>query len=150
MLKISKILVIDDDDTIRRTLALTLESEGYSVDTAKEGEEAIAKSYTHFYNLAIVDWRLPDMPGTELLGRLKETTPKMMKIMLTGYPSMGVAIDAVNKHADAFLVKPPNMDELLAKIKELISLQDEADQFSQLKVVQFIESKTKEAIEAKG
>ena len=73
----------------------------------------------------------------------------MMKIMLTGYPSMDVAIDAVNRHADAFLVKPPNMDELLAKVKELLSLQDEAEQYSQLKVVQFIESKTKEAIESK-
>ena len=71
MLKISKILIIDDDDTICKTLAVTLESEGYQVDTAKTGEEAIAKSYSHFYNLAIVDWRLPDMHGTELLGRLK-------------------------------------------------------------------------------
>ncbi len=149
MLKISKILVIDDDDTICKTLAVTLESEGYQVDTAKTGEEAIAKSYSHFYNLAIVDWRLPDMHGTDLLRSLKETTPKMMKIMLTGYPSMNVAIDAVNRHADAFLVKPPKMDELLAKVKELLSLQDEADQYSQMKVVQFIESKTKEAIESK-
>lgn len=150
MLKVSKILVIDDDNNICKTLALTLEAEGYKVDTAKNGEEAIAKSYTHFYNLAIVDWRLPDMAGTELLNKLKETTPKMMKIMLTGYPSMGVAIDAVNKHADAFLVKPPNMDALLAKIKELLSLQEEAEEYSQLKVVQFIETKTKEAIETKG
>lgn len=149
MLKVSKILVIDDDKNILKTLALTLEAEGYKVDTAKNGEEAIAKSYIHFYNLAIVDWRLPDMTGIELLGKLKETTPKMMKIMLTGYPSMGVAIDAVNKHADAFLVKPPNIDELLVKIRELLGLQEEADEYSQLKVVQFIETKTKEAMETK-
>jgi DNA-binding response OmpR family regulator len=149
MLKIPKILVIDDDDSIRSTLALTLEAEGYTVDTAKDGEEAIAKSYSNFFNLAIVDWRLPDIAGTDLLGKLKETTPKMAKIMLTGYPSMNTAIDAVNKRADAFLVKPPNMDELLAKIKELLKLQEETDTFSQFKVVQFIENKTKEIMDSK-
>ena len=53
---------------------MLLEEEGYKVDTAQNGKEAIDKSYANFYNLAIVDWRLPDIEGTVLLGKLRETT----------------------------------------------------------------------------
>jgi DNA-binding NtrC family response regulator len=91
-----RVLIIDDDKVIRETLAFTLEDEGYTVDTAENGKEAIEKTDSNFYNLAIVDWRLPDFEGTKLLRELKETTPRMAKIMLTGYPSMNNAIDAVN------------------------------------------------------
>jgi DNA-binding response OmpR family regulator len=120
MSKGSKILLIDDDKTLLETLKLALEEEGYTVDIAQNGKEAIAKSNSNFYNLAIVDWRLPDVEGTKLLSQLKETTPKMSKIMLTGYPSMNNAIEAVNKQADAFLLKPVNFKVLLEKIEELL------------------------------
>src|SRR4030066_370602 len=102
MVNNARILVIDDDKIIRDTLQMTLEQKGYCVDKAENGKEAIAKSHANFYNLAIVDWRLPDMEGTKLLGKLKETTPKRAKIMLTGYPSMNNAIAAVNERAVAF------------------------------------------------
>lgn len=97
-----RILLVDDDDIILETLQLILEEEGYVVDTAGTGKEAIGRSSGNFYNMAIVDWRLPDIDGTALLGNLKETVPRMMKIMLTGYPSMQNAIDSVNARADAF------------------------------------------------
>jgi two-component system response regulator GlrR len=149
MSKRARILVIDDDENIIKTLALCLKSEGYSVDTAENGQEAIAKSNANFYNLAIVDWRLPDIEGTKLLSELKETTPKMAKIMLTGYPSMDNAMAAVNKRADAFLLKPVEFGALLAKIEELLKLQEEANHYSQAKVAEFIETRTKEVLEAK-
>jgi DNA-binding response OmpR family regulator len=81
MAKNARILIIDDDEIIRDTLAMSLEQEGYCVDKAENGKEAIAKSCANFYNLAIVDWRLPDIEGTKLLSQLKETKPKMMKLM---------------------------------------------------------------------
>ena len=146
----SKILVIDDDRVIRHTLAITLEDEGYTVDTAENGKEAIEKTNANFYNLAIVDWRLPDFEGTKLIRRLKETTPKMAKIMLTGYPSMKNAIDAVNERADAFLVKPIAINELLVKMKELLELQKEESLYSQAKVAEFIETRTNQVLEAKN
>lgn len=149
MNKNAKILIIDDDKIIRRSLTITLEDEGYIVDTAENGKEAIEKTNTNYYNLAIVDWRLPDIEGTKLLNEFKATTPKMAKIMLTGYPSMNNAIDAVNKRADAFFTKPIAIDELLAKMKELLKLQEEENQYSEAKVAEFIETRTKQVLEAK-
>ncbi|MFA5365001.1 MAG: response regulator transcription factor [Candidatus Bathyarchaeia archaeon] len=138
-----KILVIDDDKSIRNTLALALKEEGFDVDTAENGKEAINKSYSSFYNLAIVDWRLPDIQGTDLLTKLKETTPKMAKIMLTGYPSMDNAIDSVNNHADAFLLKPVHFEVLLEKVRELLRQQEQDNKFSEEKMTNFIETRVK-------
>ena len=144
---VSRILLIDDDEIIRETLSLTLEEEGYCVDTAENGEEAIRKSYENFYNLAIIDWRLPDIEGTELLiGKLNKTRPKMCKIMLTGYPSMNNAIAAVNNRADSFLLKPIDFEFLLAKIGELLKLQEQAVELTQDLVVNYIETRSKEML----
>jgi DNA-binding response OmpR family regulator len=146
--KDARILIVDDDKVIRRSLKISLEDEGFIVDTAENGKEAIEKTYANYYNLAIIDWRLPDIEGTKLLPELKVTTPKMVKIMLTGYPSMNNAIDAVNKRADAFFTKPIAIIELIAKIKELLKLQEEENHYSQSRVAEFIESQTKQVLEA--
>jgi DNA-binding NtrC family response regulator len=118
-----RILVIDDDESIRTTMAAILESEGYNVDTAENGKEAIEKSNADLYRVALIDFRLPDMKGTELLTALRETTPKMAKIMVTGYPTVQNAIECVNKHADAYFVKPVDYGALLNTIKNLIQKQ---------------------------
>jgi two-component system response regulator HydG len=115
-----RVLVIDDDESIRTTTAAILENEGYVVDTAENGREAIAKANADVYRVALIDFRLPDMEGTELLTALKETTPKMVKIMVTGYPSLENAIESVNKHADGYFVKPVDYEKLLNTIKNLI------------------------------
>jgi DNA-binding response OmpR family regulator len=143
----ARILLIDDDKNIRQTLAIILQEEGYVVDTAENGKDAVDKSFANFYNLAIVDWHLPDIEGTKLITQLKETTPKMAKIMLTGYPSMNNAIEAVNEHADAFLVKPVEVDELLKKIRELLIRQEENGAFCEDKMVSFIETRTKQIMQ---
>jgi DNA-binding NtrC family response regulator len=140
----ARILVIDDDDNIRKVLASILEEKGYEAETAKNGEEAIEKAQKSFYNLALIDIRLPDMEGTELLTRLKQTTPKMVKIILTGYPSLDNAVDAVNKGADSYLIKPVNMDVLHEKIVWHLKKQKEANKFSEEKVAQFIETRAKQ------
>jgi len=139
-----RILLVDDDETILETLQLVLEEEGYIVDTAQSGKEAVAKSYANFYNLAIVDWRLPDIEGTKLLGNLKVTVPKMAKIMLTGYPSMQNAIDSVNSRADAFFQKPMNSEHLLKKVSELLKQQEEERKYSEEKMTEYIETRAKE------
>jgi DNA-binding NtrC family response regulator len=129
---------------------LALEEEGYIVDKAENGQEAIAKTNANFYNLAIVDWRLPDIEGTKLLGQLKETKPKMMKIMLTGYPSMDNVMAAVNEHADAFLLKPVDFEVILKKVKDLLKLQEEDLAFNEEKMVTFIETRSKEIMQEKN
>ncbi|MGA2460725.1 MAG: response regulator [Candidatus Bathyarchaeia archaeon] len=139
-----RILVIDDDEGTRKVVAEALKSEGYVVDTASNGKEAIEKSQTNFYNLALVDIRLPDMEGTKLLTAMKETTPEMIKIILTGYPALQNTIDAVNKGAHGYLVKPINMDELLRTIKQHMKKQSEMEEYGQQRVAQFVETRIKE------
>ncbi len=140
----ARILIVDDDESIRKVLVTILEDEGYTVDTAKTGKEAIKKSDLNFYNLALIDIRLPDMDGTRLLTSIKETTPKMIKIIVTGYPSLQNAIEAVNKGADAYLLKPFNVENALNTIKKQLKKQQEAKKYSQRKVAEFIETRGKE------
>jgi len=140
----ARILVVDDDESIRKTIARILEDQGYIVDTAQNGKEAIEKSHAKFYNLALIDIRLPDMEGTKLLTAMKETTPKMVKIIVTGYPVLNNAVEAVNKGADGYVLKPVNMDNLLYIIKEHLRKQREAKKYSEEKVAEFIETRAKE------
>ena len=139
-----RILVIDDEENIRRTISLTLQHAGYIVDTAENGKQAVEKSQRTFYNLALIDIRLPDMEGTELLTALRETTPRMVKIILTGFPALQNAVTAINKGVDAYLVKPVNTDELLKVIKEQLDKQQKEKEYSQEKIAQFVETRFKE------
>jgi two-component system response regulator GlrR len=138
------ILVIDDDQAVLKTLARTLELEGYNVTTAQTGREAIEKSNSQFFNLALIDIRLSDIEGTELLTKMKETTPKMIKLIITGYPALANATEAINKGADGYIVKPVNMNKLLETVKEHLKKQQEATKYSEEKVVEYIESRAKE------
>ncbi len=142
--KRARILVVDDDENIRKTIKAILEDEGYIVDTAATAAEGIKKSEEKSYNLALLDIRLPDMEGLELLKLLKDTVPRTRKIMVTGYPSMDNAIDALNKHADAYLVKPVDVEKLLKTVKTQLQLQENERKFSEQKVAEFIESRVKE------
>jgi two-component system cell cycle response regulator len=139
-----RILVIDDDEGIRKVVAEALKSEGYYVDTATNGKDAIEKSQTNFYNLALIDIRLPDMEGTKLLTSMKKTTPEMIKIILTGYPALQNAIDAVNKGAHSYLVKPINMDELLRTVEQHLKKQSESKEYGQQRLAQFVETRFNE------
>jgi len=144
----SRILVVDDDESIRTVLATIMEEEGYTVDVVHNGRDAIKKTQTKLYNLALIDIRLPDMEGTELLTRMKETIPKMRKIIITGYPSLKNAIEAVNRGADAYVMKPFDMEKVLKTIKEQLTKREQEKTYSQEKVAEFIETRVKE-LEAK-
>jgi len=146
----ARILVVDDDETIRTMLILILEDEGYFVDAAQNGQEAITKCKYNFYNLAIVDWRLPDIEGTNLLPIFGAIPPPMIKVMLTGYPSMQNAIDAVNNGADAFLVKPAEPEQLLTKIKELLKTQERKRKTDEAILAEFVETRIKELLDQTG
>jgi DNA-binding NtrC family response regulator len=145
--KPARILVVDDDENIRTTIEAILKNEGYTVDVVANGSEAIKKSESAAYNVALIDIRLPDMEGTELLTSIRDTAPKVRKIIITGYPSMQNAIDAVNRQADAYLVKPVDLDKLLGLVREQLKLQEAEKKYSQEKVAEFIEARVKEISE---
>ena len=140
-----RILVIDDDEVVRKNFKATLELEGYNVDTAVTGKEALEKSNANFYTLTLIDIRLPDMEGTQLLFAMHDTVPKMVKIIVTGYPSLENAKDAVNMGADGYIVKPiMDTDEFLQKIKEHLTKQEEAQRYSEHKVAEYIETRARQ------
>jgi two-component system NtrC family response regulator len=114
------------------------------VDLAATGKEAIQKTQEKSYNVALLDIRLPDMEGVELLKLLKDGVPRTRKIMVTGYPSMQNAISALNKNADAYLLKPVDVEKLLNTVKQQLVDQENERKFSEEKVAEFIESRVKE------
>ncbi len=144
MCRKANILVVDDEPSIRKVLTAILEEKGYNVETAENGKEAIRKSKTKFYNLALIDIRLPDMEGVKLLTKMKETIPKMAKIIITGYPSLQNAVEAVNKGADAYIIKPLDIDRTLATIEEQLEKQRKAQKMTEDSLVGFIETRVKQ------
>jgi DNA-binding NtrC family response regulator len=133
----ARILIIDDDEDIRK-------EEGYTVETAETARMAIEKTGRKFYNLALIDIRLPDMEGIELLTKIRPTTPRMRKIVVTGFPTMQNAVDAVNRGADGYILKPFNVEKVLKIIEEQLKKQEEEKEYNQNKVAEFIETRVRE------
>ena len=140
----ARILIIDDDENIRRVLETILTDEGYSVECAENAYRGIEKSENGFFNIALVDVRLPDMEGIELLPKLRSTKPKMRKIIVTGYPTLQNAISAVNNGANAYVMKPFDVEKILNTIKEQLQKQKEEKLSNEENVVEFIETRIKE------
>jgi len=113
-----RILVIDDDKSILRAFTRILQKNGYEIDVAETGREALEKTETNCYALALIDIRLPDMDGTDLLAKIQKTMGDAVKIMITGFPSLENGVKALDEGADAYLVKPVKPEELLALIEE--------------------------------
>ena len=118
-----RILIVDDDEGICRSLMLIFETKGYETETARTGKEAIEKAQGRFFNVALLDIRLPDMEGVELLAPLKEMHPDMALILVTGYASLETAVQALNEGASAYITKPLNLDEVLANVREALEKQ---------------------------
>ncbi len=113
-----QIIVVDDDKSILRTFTRILQKSGYEIDVAETGKEAIEKAAKKKYDLALIDIRLPDMDGTDLLVKTQQTMQDSVKIMITGFPSLETGVKALDEGADAYLVKPVKPEELLALIEE--------------------------------
>lgn len=128
-------LVVDDDPDVRSMLSSILEDEGYSVETVDNGKQAIRTCERLPFDVALIDINLPDVKGTELLRKLKELQPKMVKIIITGHPSIENAVKALNEKSDGFISKPFDPQELLAMIKKLI-VEKQNDYLQMLKEVE--------------
>ena len=139
-----RILIVEDDDNIRETIKNILEQTGYETDVAKTGQEAEEKTRTKFYNLALFDIKLPDIEGTKLLAKVHDTTPKMIKIMVTGYPSLENAMEALNLGADAYVTKPVKPAKLLALIEEKLEQQSQEDTITENKVTNWIKTRARQ------
>lgn len=108
------VLIVDDDRSILQTFRRILERCGYEVETAESGAEAIRKASNRHFDAALLDLRLPDMKGTDILVRAKRQLRSTAKIMITGFPSLESGVIALEEGADAYLTKPVQPRELLA------------------------------------
>ena len=115
-----RILVVDDDVDILRVFRKILEKEGFTVETAETGKDALKKIKKAKFNLCIVDVKLPDMDGTELLLKIPND-PKKIKIIVTGFFTNEIGKKAADYGADDFLVKPVKSEELIATVREKLS-----------------------------
>ncbi len=115
-----KILVVDDDPNLRKTLADILRIKGYETVVAANGAEAAAAAQHAAFSLALIDLMLPDMPGLEVMQRIKTTSPLTEVIILTGHASMDTAIGATSQGAFSYLLKPYHIDELLLTIRHAV------------------------------
>ena len=140
----ARILIVDDDENIRKVLIAILEDKGYNIEAVGTAREAIKKTDKKFYNLALIDIRLPDMEGIDLLTKIRDTTPRMRKIIITGYPTLQNAVEAVNLGADAYIMKPFDVERVLSTISEQLRKQNQEKKYSQDKVAEFIETRVKE------
>jgi DNA-binding response OmpR family regulator len=116
-LKKERILAVDDDANILRVFRSILEKEGYRVETAETGKDALKKIKKVKFSVCLVDVKLPDMDGTELLLKIPND-PKVIKIIVTGFSTDEVGKKAADYGADDFLVKPVKAEELIATIRE--------------------------------
>ncbi|MDY7079863.1 MAG: GAF domain-containing protein [Chloroflexota bacterium] len=118
-----RLLVVDDDEGTCKILSLVFERQGYEIETAGTGREAIIKAQERFFNLALLDINLPDVEGVELLATLKEMHPDTAVIMITAYASLETAVQALNEGASAYITKPLNVAEVLATVGEALEKQ---------------------------
>ena len=139
VLILENILVVDDDQKMQEMLTEILTDKGYRVTCVENGKKAVAESFKQLFNLALIDIHLPDMEGTELLSKLRESEPEMIKIIITGYATLDNSIEATNKGVDGYIVKPFDPKKLTSLIESKLKEQRKKIQFDEKKVAEFIE-----------
>lgn len=125
---LTKILIVDDEINLLESLGDLLKKKGFFVGTAKNGLEALGRFKEHFFDIAIVDLKMPKMGGEKLLEIIKERYPQTVVVILTGYGTIRSAVTAMQKGAYDYLIKPCMPDEVLriiSKITEEQKLREE-------------------------
>ncbi len=117
----ASILVVDDEENLRRTLALILQREGYVVTTAASVKEASGCLEASAFDLVCLDLKLPDASGLTLLPEIHSQYPDMPVLILTAHDKLGVALEAVRGGARDYLLKPIDPPILLARVKEVLA-----------------------------
>ncbi len=119
----SKILIVEDEQHQRELYAMELQEEGYEVDQAPNGKEAVEMVKGNKYDLVILDIRMPEMDGIEALGKILSRDKKIPIIIYTAYSNY--KSNFMTWTADAYITKSSNLDELKEKISELLSTRNQ-------------------------
>ena len=108
----TNVLVVDDEKTVCNSCKKILTQEGYFVDVALSGEEALKKVKGNGFDVVITDWKMPEIDGIEMARRIKKENPYIVVIMITGYPSVESSIKALRSGVSNYVAKPFSPEEL--------------------------------------
>jgi ATP-dependent Lon protease len=120
-LQAARILVVDDEEIARTNMQYILRKDGYQVDTAASGVEALEKFQTQDFDLVLTDLKMEKMDGLQLLQAVKQISPTTELVMITGYATVSTAVDALRQGAAHYLSKPINLDDLRLTVKDMVS-----------------------------
>ncbi len=144
------ILIVDDEEGIRKVLSIALSDMGYEVLTAENGAAALRVFKAKRPPIVLTDIKMPEMDGIELLRRLKQEQPETEVIMITGHGDMDLAIKSVKYEATDFVTKPINDEVLeiaLNRAQERIAMRQKINQYTQ-NLEQLVRDKTRQLVEA--
>ncbi|HVF43676.1 MAG TPA: response regulator [Pyrinomonadaceae bacterium] len=127
-----RVLVVDDEESVRITTAAILEQEGYEVSTAESGREALAAAARAHFDLVLTDLRMDDMDGMALLHELQARHPNVVTVVLTGYASIESSIDALRQGVYDYLVKPCMVEDLKRTVRRALEHREQRMQISEL------------------
>ena len=141
----AKVLIVDDEQSIRRTLREILEFEKYEVDEASDGLECLVKLKRSEFDVVIMDIKMPKMDGMDALERIQLLAPDTPVVMISGHANIDTAVDAVKKGAFDFISKPPDLNQMLITLRNAL---DKSSLISETKVLRkkVSRSKTQEII----
>ena len=117
-MKLLRVLVIDDESVICDACELVLSEKGHTVTLRNNGKAGLEAINEGTYDILLLDMKLPDMDGMDILKVVRKEKPQLCTIVMTGYSSISNAVDAMRKGADNYLAKPFTEDELLQAIEE--------------------------------
>jgi len=119
-----RVLIVDDEESMRDFLSIMLHREGYQVDTAVDGAQAVKHLRDHSYDLVISDIKMPRMTGLELLTHIKERTPETVVLMVTAFSSTDEAVEAMKQGAYDYITKPFKNEEIRLIVKNALERRD--------------------------
>jgi DNA-binding NtrC family response regulator len=114
-----RILVVDDEQIIRESLSFILKKEGYDVEEAANGRDALVKHEANAFDIILTDIEMPEMKGVELLKQVRQRTPQVLVVIITAFGSVETAVQALREGAADYILKPINFDDLIYRVKKL-------------------------------
>src|SRR3954464_2534167 len=128
-----RVLVIDDETSIREAIRMTLEYEGYKIEEARSGQEGLDKAGKTDYDAILLDIKMPILDGIEVLENLKQQKVTSPVVMVSGHGDISTAVECTKRGAFDFLEKPLNRDKLLLSVRNAVRTQRLEEQVGELR-----------------